>query len=389
MPTGAALPFLSVIHVHRAVLALLLVAPLLAIALRPGVEAQAQTVVVMATTLRTPILSWTVRQLTNEPRIEEIDLAGSPSTLARPGGGDGPWPAIMFVNGATRLGRQEPEVQDLARGLARAGYLVLVPDVEGLKEGELTDATVTATVAAARAVAARPDVRDGRVGLVGVSVGATLALLAAEKDALAGHVSVVAAITPYTDLKEVIRLATTGYRREGNLLIPRPTAPYVSLVVARSLAAALPPSEFQHRLVAQLEAVSDDDPDPLAGLRALPLAAVPAEARPVLELMANRNPRLFDQLYAALPAKLKAGIARLSPVTGARRLRMPVELASPPVDKYFPVSQSEELVAAAPDARLTITHAFAHVLPKPSLRHPRDLLRLDGWVLRSLRAASR
>jgi pimeloyl-ACP methyl ester carboxylesterase len=342
----------------------------------------------MSTTLHTPVLSWTVRQLTDTPRIEDVEVAGSPSTLARPGGGDGPWPAILFVNGATRLGRKEPEVEDLARGLARAGYLVVVPDLKGLKEGELTDATVAATVAAARAVAARPDVREGRVGLVGVSLGATLALLAAEREALAGRVSVVSAITPYTDLKEVIRLATTGYRRQGDLLIPRPTAPYVSLVVARSLAAALPPSDFQRNLLAQLEAVDDDDPDPLAALRALPLSGLPQEARSVIGLVANRNPRLFDQLYTALPAELKAGVARLSPITGAKRLRMRVELASSSQDKYFPLSQSQALVAAAPDARLTVTDAFSHVLPEPSLSHPRDLLRLDGWVLRSLKAAA-
>jgi len=171
-------------------LALLALAPFLALALRPGVEAQIRAVVVLSTTLRTPVLSWTVRQLTDEPRVEEVEIAGSPATLARPGG-KGPWPAIIFVNGATPLGRREQEVQDLAHGLARAGYLVLVPDLSGLKEGELSDNTVAATVAAASAVAARPDVRDGRVAFVGVSMGGTLALLAAETPSLAGRVSVV------------------------------------------------------------------------------------------------------------------------------------------------------------------------------------------------------
>jgi hypothetical protein len=108
----------------------------------------------------------------------------------------------------------------------------------------------------------------------------------------------------------------------------------------------------------------------------------------VIELVANTDPRRFDKLYAALPAELKAAVARLSPLTCASRLRMPVELASPPEDKYFPVSQSRALVAAAPDATLTVTQAFAHVIPKPSLAHPRELARFDGWVVRSLRDAA-
>jgi dienelactone hydrolase len=368
-------------------LALLALAPFLALALRPGVEAQIRAVVVLSTTLRTPVLSWTVRQLTDEPRVEEVQIAGSPATLARPGG-KGPWPAIVFVNGATPLGRREQEVQDLARGLARAGYLVLVPDLSGLKEGELSDDTVAATVAAASAVAARPDVRDGRVAFVGVSMGGTLALLAAEMPSLAGRVSVVSAISPYTDLKEVIRLATTGYQRQGNVLVPYSTDPYVGLVVARSLAAALPPSDAQKALVAQLEAIDDNDPDPLSGLRATPPASLLPEAAPVVALVANRDPRMFDQLYGALPPELRAAAARLSPLRWARRLHAPVELASPPQDTYFPVSQSRALAEAAPDARLTVTEAFAHVIPKPSLTHPGDLLRFDGWVVRSLRDAA-
>jgi dienelactone hydrolase len=369
-------------------LALLALAPFLALALWPGVEAQVRAVIVLSTTLRTPLLSWAMRQLTDEPRIEEVEIAGSPATLARPGS-NGPWPAIVFVNGATRLGRREPEVQDLARGLARAGYLVVVPDLGGLKEGALSDWTVEATVIVARAVAARPDVRGGRVGFVGVSLGGTLALLAAESPELAGQISLVAAIAPYTNLKEVIRLATTGYRRDGDLLIRYPTDPYVGLAVARSLAAVLTPNDVQRELVARLAEIGDDDPDPLAGFRTSPPSDLPPEAESVVALIANRDPRRFDELYAALPVGVRSAIAGLSPLARARQLQAPVELASAPQDKYFPVSQSRALVEKAPNARLTVTQAFAHVIPKPSLAHPLELVRFDGWVLRSLRDAAR
>jgi dienelactone hydrolase len=368
-------------------LALLALTPFLAMALWPGVEAQVRAVIVLSTTLRTPLLSWTMRQLTDEPRIEEMEIAGSPATLARPGN-NGPWPAIVFVNGATRLGRREPEVQDLARGLARAGFLVLVPDLSGLKEGVLSERTVEATVTAARAVAARPDVQGGRIGFVGVSLGGTLALLAAESPQLAGQISVIAAIAPYTDLKEVIRLATTGYRREGNLFIHYPTDPYVGLAVARSLAAALTPSDAQRELVALLAAIGDDDPDPLGTFRTSPPSGLPPEAESVVALIANRDPHRFDELYAALPAAVSSAIALLSPLARARQLQAPVELASAPEDKYFPVSQSRALVEEAPNARLTVTQAFAHVVPKPSLTHPLELVRFNGWVLRSLRDAA-
>src|ERR671922_274975 len=111
---------------------------------------QVAAVTVLATTEHTPFLRWVVAVLSKEPRVEETVVAGAPSTVVRPGGGRR-WPAIVFVNGATRDGRHHPQVQRLARGLARAGFLVVVPDLPGLRLGEITPATTAATVELASA----------------------------------------------------------------------------------------------------------------------------------------------------------------------------------------------------------------------------------------------
>src|SRR6266536_2032892 len=171
--------------------------------------AQLDTVAVLSTTERTPVLAWAVRLVTERPRVEETRVGRQPSVLFRPGG-RGPWPAIVFVNGATRLGRHHPKVQRLARGLARAGFLVVVPDLPGLREGEITPATTEAAARGVEATADLPKALAGHVSLYGVSVGASLALLVAERPALAPRVTIVAGEAPWTDMKKVIRLATTG-----------------------------------------------------------------------------------------------------------------------------------------------------------------------------------
>jgi hypothetical protein len=75
----------------------------------------------------------------------------------------------------------------------------------------------------------RADVERGRVGFIGVSVGASLALCAAEDGSLAGRVSAVAGIAPYADLEDVSLLATTGYVRTGIGSCPTtPTTSYNS-----------------------------------------------------------------------------------------------------------------------------------------------------------------
>lgn len=342
--------------------------------------AQVQAVAVLSTTERTPVLAWAVRAVTDEPRIAEARVGGQPSVVVRPGGGRGPWPAIVFVNGATRAGRHHPKVQRLARGLARAGFLVVVPDLPGLRLGEITPATADAAASVAVATATRSDARGGSIGLYGVSVGASLALLAAERPDLASRVTAVGGEAPWTDMRRIIRLATTGVYAGKHY----ETDPYAALAIGRSLAAGLPASPDRSRLVRQLEAVPDDDPEPLSGLSA---QSYRGGARRLVRLLLNRDPERFEPLYARLPRRVREAVAVLSPLREADRLRAPVQLASAPHDKYFPPAESHALARASPHVHVTVTATLDHAVPRPSIRDLRDLFRFDGFVVRFLHLA--
>lgn len=340
---------------------------------------QLAAVTVLATTEHTPFLRWVVAVLSKEPRVEETVVAGAPSTVVRPGGGTR-WPAIVFVNGATREGRHHPQVQRLARGLARAGFLVVVPELPGLRLGTITPATTASTVRVAEATAERVDARGGRVGLYGVSVGASLALLAAETAPLASRVTVVGGEAPWVDLRRVVRLATTGYY--GNEQYD--TDPYALLAIGRSLAAGLPAGAGRARLLRELEAVPDDDPDPMAGLSRAQYAG---GTRALVDLLHNREPARFEELFALLPLRVRAAVRSLSPLLEARRLAAPVELASSPHDSYFPPAESHSLARASSRVHVTVTSTFDHAVPRPSVREIGDLFRFDGFVVRFLRKA--
>jgi pimeloyl-ACP methyl ester carboxylesterase len=366
-------------------LAVLLVAIVAGIVFRSAVVAQARALVVLTTTLDPPVLAWTVRVLTGEPEVQEIVLAEVPTTFARPDG-SGPWPAVVFVNGATRRGRHHPHVRRLARGLARAGYIAAVPDLPGLRRGEITVRTALRTIAVVRAVSAHPEVRDGRVALFGVSVGATLALLAAEDPRLVARVSVVAGIAPYTNIVEVIRIATTGFYRSGGRLLPYRAESFLSLVTARSLAAALPPGGDRSRLLGRLRAVDDDAPAPLGVLQGPWTSELGGRARTIVILLRNRDPRRFDRLYARLPRSFRSRMRRLSPILTATRLRAPIEIASAPHDKYFPLSESRVLAREA-DVRITVTSTLEHAIPEASPSGVADLFRFHAFIVRALRRA--
>jgi dienelactone hydrolase len=145
---------------------------------------------------------------------------------------------------------------DSLRRLSRAGISVVTDrpggfphssvDAEGRRPGleagslrqdrrhavEITERTLAATIDVARVAAGQPQVRGGRVALMGVSNGCTLSLLAAEDPTLAGRVSIVAGIAPCTDLVDATRLATTGRHREGGRLVRYEAKPFLALVIA-------------------------------------------------------------------------------------------------------------------------------------------------------------
>src|ERR671911_664258 len=327
---------------RRSLLAFGVASVLFAVVNWSWIDAQVRAVIVLSPVLEAPVLTLVVEALTGEPRFEDASVAGNPALVAKPSG-EGPWPAVFFVNGVVTEGRELPEVRRIAEGLARAGYLVVVPDLPGLRRGEIRPETVHETLEVAREISERPDAREGGVGLLGVSTGATLALTAAGDGERAQRVSVVAGGAPYTDVRTVLSTATTGYYRAASgEMVPYEVDPFLAGAITQSLVSTLPP---------------------------------------------NRDPDRFDGLYAGLPDGVRAKMEKLSPLAGERRLDVPVELISGPRDKYFPVSESRAVVRIAPQARVTVSEALDHVELSSSARDLPSLLLIDGFLVRSLREA--
>jgi pimeloyl-ACP methyl ester carboxylesterase len=351
------------------------------------VDAQARAVVLVSSVLDAPVLTPATEAVSGEPRFGDGTVAGNPVLIARPAG-EGPWPAVFFVNGTVPEGRKLPEARRLAEGFARAGYLVVLPDLPGLMEDRITPETVTETAEVARAVSGRPDAADDEVSMVGISTGATLALLAAQRPDVGDRVSLVAGVAPYSDIRTVLNVATTGsYEvKEGNFA-RHDADPFLSYVVARSVIAALPPGEDRRALSAEMEAVGRENPNPLGGLRLRRTDDLGPDAMAVVALLANREPARFAGLYSDLPDGVEEDLEVFSPLAGTGRIRAPVEVATGPEDKYFPASESHNLDAVAPDLRVTVTPAIDHAELEVSPGDMAAFAGFDAFVVRTLREA--
>jgi pimeloyl-ACP methyl ester carboxylesterase len=348
-------------------------------------RARVQALAILGTTLSLPGASVLAR-IGRQPTPSDTSVAGIATTVVRPASSP-PWPALVFMNGATPDGRSHPTVRRLAVALARAGVSVFIPDLPGVAGGELSPETLAYSVAVAEAAAGSPDAADGRVALAGVSIGGTLALLAAADARLQNRISAVACVAPFGNLAEVMRLATTGTYRDGDRFGHHAAPPYLRLGLARSLAAMLAVTPATSALCRELRAL---DPDSTSAVE-LPEHAfreAGAEAERLYELLANTDPARFDRLYEALPVQVRSAALSLSPIHVARQLHAPVEIATAPHDRYFPIAEAQALAAASPHVRLTITSLLAHATPRLSARYLAELRRLDAFFVRTFTAAT-
>jgi pimeloyl-ACP methyl ester carboxylesterase len=249
--------------------------------------------------------------LTAAPRREPLAVAGA-AVDRWVSGGRMP---LVLVHGYAPAGKDEPRVQEAAALLARAGFDVAVPTVPGLTQGRLRPVDVDPVVATLATHA-------GPAVLVGVSVGAGPALLAAADPAVRERVAVVLSLGGYASAPALLRFFLTGeYGFDG----------------------------IRGRVVHEPEVVRwflEANAD-LLDVPAREALADPARATAVL---ASPPPEVAELLAALSPERVAGAIsARLVLIHGVD-------------DRAVPYTESLRMAAARPErTRLVLVHVLDHV----------------------------
>src|SRR6266516_796774 len=284
----------------------------------------------------------------NRPLVRTIDLGHGHAAIATTASLDLPargnrLPGIVIVVGAAPLGRHDPQVVQLARALVRAGRAVLVPDL-ALRASALSSANLQQIAATFDALAALPRVDPGRIGLLGVSWGGALAVVAASTAPLAAKVAFVATFGAFYDLADLAGAVVTGASVYHGQIVRWHTVPEAQALVRSALLSRLTPG--------QASAVQAALADP----RALP----------------------------TLPPSIQRVRQAFSPAFYVQGLRAPLLALHSTDDPAAPWTESALLVVAARahdrgGAWLTLVHVFSHVTQNGSLVAPSALL--DDWRL--------
>ena len=286
-------------------------------------------------------LSTITPRVSVDPLPARVDGRPISVDLHRRVGGIGALPGLVLVHGLSPRGKDDPRLRRAASLLARAGWAVAVPTVEGLTVLRLRPDDALIVVAAVRAL---EQAGHRPVAALGVSLGAGPALLAAADPAVSSSISAVLALGGYASAVELLRYTLTGAYGFDGVSGRRPV---------------------NESAIAQFARANTELVD-AAGQR----------------LVENRDPRNVDRLAAALPLDTRRLLADLSPDGAVGRLRAPLFLIHGRDDPAVPFTESLRLARAARAAgrqvNVVIVGSLHHV--EPELRAgPLDLVRL--WAV--------
>jgi dienelactone hydrolase len=249
-------------------------------------------------------------------------------------------PAVMVVNGATEKGNDDPETRRLGEALARAGYMVMLPEFPFIKEGRLErEATAILDAAFARAIA-RPETKDMAVGAFGFSVGGGMLLAAASRPGALSSASYIGALGAYFDLDTYLASVLSLTQRRGGELEPWDADAEVRLRLPVAAAEAIADANDRERITAELRATG-------GRLTGEPPSGLGVEGGALWRALSATDYDIALERLHLLPASLREVFDSLSPRTTWSSLRPPVFWLHDVGDRFEPVSEAETAAAAA------------------------------------------
>jgi hypothetical protein len=331
-----------------------------------------------------------------------------PATLYRPRSMRVPLPGWTTLHGLTYYGREHLSLIRLARSLAAAGSVVLVPDIPEWRALRVAPATTVRTIqAAVLALDGLGFTVPGRIGVIGFSFGATQALVAATDPSLRGHLAGIASWGGYADIAATARWAFLGEHELDGRIYRGDPDPYGRWVLAGNYLSALEELgtgpepgmvylDLAHAAARARVMAWDPALDPL---KEQARRRLPPEHQAVFDLIA---PPADSVLTPAQRLRLRSLIDRMMPAAVARdplldpgrllgRVPVPVFLAHGYGDRLIPWTEMVRLQRALPPERVVssaTTRLFAHsagerrrISPAAAV-HAVRFVRLMGRMLR-------
>lgn len=289
--------------------------------------------------------------------------------------------AILLTPGLHPAGFDELRLVGFASRLAAHGFVVVSPDYPDLRRYRISARTTDQIEDAARWTSSRDELTaDGETGMIGISFGGGLTVVAAGRAALTDRIRFVLSLGGHGDLPRVLRFLCTGELPDGELSQPHD---YGVALLLHAMADRVVPVEqvapLRRGIRMFLYAVSRRRVDRHQAARELARARDYAAtlAEPAAGLLAAVNARDVETLGPLLLPHVEAwsDAPALSPER-APSPAAPVYLLHGAGDRVIPAAESAVL------ADHLERHTRVHLLISPLLSHAeldREAAAGDVW----------
>ena len=321
-------------------------------------------------------LSW----VSSQPTVSHISIPGGDREI----GADlyyvqdeGQRPAILLTHGIIETGKEDPRLIRFAYSLARAGFVVLVPELRGMKSLRILLSDADDIVVSFRFLASLNDQVDReKMGLLGFSYGAGPTLMAASRPSIRSQVDFLACFGGYFDPINVIRFITTGYyeyQGEEGHHKPEPygkkifflnNLDYVQSERDRRILKGIFTNEVMERKNERKE------------IRPL-LGRLSPEGLALYELLVNEDPKRVDGLIRRTDRRFQDYLDRLSMGRVVPSVEAYLIIGHGTSDPIIPYTESLRLADAVKDkskVHLAILNLFAHMDPSQKSYSIKDYL---------------
>ena len=287
---------------------------------------------------------------------------------------------LVLVHGVHWRGIDEPRLRAFARSLAATGLSVFTPEVTGLTRYEIDEGSTVAIAAAARHFAPA----SGRVGVMGISFGGGLALVAASRREYREAISFVVCVGAHHNLSRVVSWyageAVSGPTGDAPVVDPHPYGPAVAMY--RHLDRFVDGSEVDVASSILRDYLHDD------GVAARGrLAQLSPEARDTLSSVLREPPAdAWRHRLLAVVAEDREVSERVSPSATLADIQVPVFLVHGLGDPIIPATETEWLAHDTPERyleALVVTPLLRHAeaAGSPSLSEQWELVSFMAAVL--------
>jgi hypothetical protein len=277
------------------------------------------------------------------PVVADLFLPSSRFGRAEPGSR----PGLILAMGVKITDRDRPLLLNFARTMARLGFVVLWPRLQPLDQGVSSAEEPETFATGLRYLEGHDLVAPERISLLGISIGASTALVAAADPALADRSRAVIFFGGYYDLADyLLSLATGTVVLDGQMTAWRPSDDAVG----------------QARLVLESKG-----------------------AEHVLQVFESRSREAAESALRSAPASELAELRRLSPSEHLGAVAARLYILHDRGDPFVPHVESIKLRRALPPDQVRaflLTGLFEHAQFRDGLSWQvlRDLLELHGFL---------